>query len=303
MLSGAVFLLFGLGGIAAVVYMLFFDRSHALERLDRRMAVQDGPAPVPVVARRPRRQLTMPAFVAPLLARAEIEPTPQLFAIIGGVLALGTSLAFALLGVLVALIALTAGIVALIVYVRIRAERRTDALIEALPFYVDGVRQLMNIGTSLPQALTRSLPAAAVPIQRTFSPAARRIELGAPVGDSIQQLADRIAVPEVAMLAAAIRTNLRFGGSMTSVLNNLSQVVRERTRVKRELASATAEAKISTQLLVAIPLLLIVGLFLTSPTHRAFFLHDPRGHHQAIFAAVMQAIGTVLMVRMKRLPL
>lgn len=299
MLTGALFLLLGLGGIGCVAYALFFDRSHALERLDRRMAAQDEPTPV--VVRRAPRQLTMPLLAAPLLARAEVEPTPQLLGILGGILALAVSLAFALSGLLMALIILVAGPATAIFYVRMRAQSRTDTLIEALPLYVDGVRQLMNIGNSLPQALMRTLPASPPPIQRLFGPAIRRVELGAPVGDSIQQLADRVAIPEIAMLAAAVRTNLRFGGSMTTVLNNLAQAVRERMRIKRELASATAEAKVSTQVLVAIPLILTAFMFSTSPAHRHFFMSDTRGHHEAIFAAVMQAIGTVIMMRMKRL--
>lgn len=300
MLSGALFLLLGLGGIAGVVYVLFFDRSHALQLLDRRMGMQEEAAPL--IARRPRRRLTMPEFVAPLLARAEIEPTPQMLAILGGILALAVSLTFAVAGFFLALLILAAGPVIAILYIRMRAQRRTDAVVEALPLYVDGVRQLMSIGNSLPQALMRTMPTSAPPIQRLFGPTMRRVELGAPVGDSIQQLADRILIPEVAMLAAAIRTNLRFGGSMTSVLTNLSMAVRERMRIKRELISATSEAKVSTQVLVAIPLVLVVILFTTSPAHRHFFLYETRGHHEAIFAAVMQAIGTVAMMRIKRLP-
>lgn len=301
MLSGSLLLLLGFGGIAGVVYMLFFDRSHALELLDRRMAMQNEPAPA--IVRRSRRRLTMPAFVMPLLTQAEIEPTPQMLGIIGGILALAVSLAFAISGAILALVILVAAPIGVFTYVRIRARRRTDAVVEAFPLYVDGVRQLMNIGNSLPQALMRTLPTASAPIQRLFGPTMRRVELGAPIAESIQQLADRVAIPEVAMLAAAVRTNLRFGGSMTTVLNNLSAVVRERLRIKRELTSATAEAKVSTQMLVAIPLVLIAILFSTSPNHRNFFLNDPRGHHEAIFAAVMQTIGTILMMRMKRLPL
>jgi tight adherence protein B len=243
----------------------------------------------------------MPQRFAPLLARAEIEPTPQMLSILIGVWALIVSLVFALGGFFFALI-VAGGLASLPwFYVRMIANRRTNALIDALPFYIDGVRQLMSVGNSLPQALMRAMTNAAEPVQTVLGPAARRIELGAPIGESLQQLADRLAIAELSMLAAAVRTNLRFGGSMATILANLSQIMRERIRINRELSSATAEVKISTQMLIAIPLCLIALLFTISPIYRIFFFNDPRGHHMAIVAAVLQVIGMVIMTRMKRL--
>jgi tight adherence protein B len=303
-LIGAVFLLLGLGGIAGVGYMAFSSRAQNLTELDRRIAEHNHPV-APVARARParglHRALTMPHRFAPLLARAQIEPTPQMISILIGVLALSFSLVFAIGGIVFAL-ATVAVLAALpFVYVNARARRRTNALTDALPFYIDGVRQLMSVGNSLPQALTRAIPTAAEPIQAYLGPAARRIELGAPVGESVQQMADRLAIPELAMFAAAIRSNLRFGGSMATILNNLSQIMRERIRINRELSAAISEIKVSTQVLIAIPIFLIVLLFSSSPIYRTFFFSDPRGHHMALFAAVLQGLGIIIMMQLKRL--
>jgi tight adherence protein B len=131
--------------------------------------------------------------------------------------------------------------------------------------------------------------------------AARRIELGAPVAESMQQVADRLRVPEMAMLAAAIRVNVRFGGSMTTVLSNLGQIVRERLRIKRELRSATSEIKVSTWVLIAMPLVAMALLFTINPNYIDFFVRDPRGHRLAIIAFVLQCLGMLVMRRMMRI--
>jgi tight adherence protein B len=300
-LIGALLLLLGIVGIAGVGYVAFSDRAQNLTELDRRIGIR--PPPIAPTQRAPRapRTLSIPQRFAPLLTRAQIELTPKIMGILVGVLAVSFSLAFAIGGIVIALI-IAAALAALpVVYVRIVAERRTTALVNALPFYIDGVRQLMSVGNSLPQALIRAMVNAAEPIQTIFGPTARRIELGAPVGESIQQLADRLVIPEISMLAAAVRTNLRFGGSMATILNNLSHIMRERIRINRELGSATAEVKVSTQVLIAIPLALVVLLFSTSPIYRTFFMSDPRGHHMAVYAAGLQAIGIIVMMRLKRL--
>jgi tight adherence protein B len=298
-----LFLFVGILGLGGVGIVLLSARRREQVVLDRRMGGQMGlriEAPV-VVVRQRRALVTMPRRMNPLLAQAQIEPTPQLLAILIGVLALSFAISLAIGGLFIGLVVVAAEAGLIVIYVNARARRRRDTLIDAMPFYLDGVRQLMSIGNSLPQALQRALPTAAATVQSFLGPATRRIELGAPVADSMQLLADRLAIPEVAMLAAAIRVNIRFGGPMASILGNLAQIVRERLRIKRELASATAEVKVSTQLLVALPLLLTAFLLTSNPAYRAFFFNDPRGHRLAIIAAVMQGVGIMIMMRMKRM--
>jgi tight adherence protein B len=285
-------------GAAWFLYRHAETRKADLEGLERRIALQGGTVAAVV---RHVRPFAVPARMEPVLARAQIEPTPRLLAM----LVVGAGLAFCVtlvwLGVLEALGTVLLGAAVLVIYVRERARRRTEAFIEALPFFLDNIRQLLAVGNSLSQALLRGVASAPGPIQAYLGTAARRLELGAPVGDAVQQSADRLAIPEVAMLAAAVRTNLRFGGAMTGVIANLVYLIRERLRIRRELASATAEVRVSTRLLVAMPLALTAFLFATIPPYRAFFFHDPRGHHLAAAALVMQGLGMAMMVRLQRL--
>jgi tight adherence protein B len=190
---------------------------------------------------------------------------------------------------------------ALFWWIRRRAQRRIDALVEALPFYIDAVRQMQAVGSSLSQALERSLPEAPGIVRSYLAPAARRLELGAPVSEAMQQLADRLRVPEMSMLAAAIRTNIRYGGSISGVLSNLSAILRERMRIARELKAATSEAKVSSRVLIAMPLVAMALLMASNPTYVDFFLSDARGHRMAIIAVVLQAVGMLVMRRVMRL--
>jgi len=269
-----------------------------MEALERRIALQDG-----TVSSAPRhvRPFSVPARLEPVLARAQIEPTPRMLGIIVAVAGLTFCFVLFLQGLVIALGALLALAAGVVVFVRERARRRSEAFIEALPFFLDNMRQLLAVGNSLSQALLRSMASAPGPVQSYLGMAARRIELGAPLGDSMQQVADRLAIPELAMLSAAVRSNVRFGGPMTGIIGNLVYLIRERLRIKRELASATAEVRVSTRLLIAMPLALTAFLLLTIPSYRIFFFDDPRGHNLAMVAIVMQAMGMVMMIRLQRL--
>ena len=295
MLSGAAYLLLSLLIIAGVGWQLLAEQARQRAVIDRRLGLALSAAPPRAAA------LTVPDRIAPLLARAQIEFTTRAVGMAGGLLLL-IALSALLAAGPVAALAVMAGVpTALLGWVRRRAQRRVEALIEALPYYIDAVRQMQAVGNSLAQALERALTDAPAVVQSYIAPVARRLELGASVADAMQMLAERLRVPEISMLAAAIRTNMRYGGSISAVLLNLANILRERIRIKRELKAAISEAKISGRVLIVMPLVAMAALVAMNPDYIDFFLRDPRGHRLAIVAMVLQGLGMLVMRRVMRL--
>jgi len=301
-LNGLAFILLALLILSAIAWWMIALHRQELTRLDDRLARQSaGGAPVRRTAAAAATPMLMPAFLAPLLARAQIELTARPVGLVAGVNLLAAVAALLAAGPAAALGVLLLPALLGLLYARARARRRVDALIEALPHYIDAVRQMNMVGNSLAQALERSL-ADAPPIVRSYmAPVARRLELGAPAGEAIQMLADRLGIAEISMLAAAIRTNLRYGGSINTVLSNLSGILRARIRVKRELDAATAQARVSARVLIAMPVVALGLMVLMNPAYLDFFTGDHRGRRLAVIAVGFQGLGIVAMNRMMRL--
>ncbi|MBB3927027.1 tight adherence protein B [Sphingobium jiangsuense] len=300
-MNGLAFILLALLILSAIAWWMIALHRQELTRLDDRLARQSaGGAPVRRTAAAATPML-MPAFLAPLLARAQIELTARPVGLVAGVNLLTAVAALLAAGPAAALGVLLLPALLGLLYARARARRRVEALIEALPHYIDAVRQMNMVGNSLAQALERSL-ADAPPIVRSYmAPVARRLELGAPAGEAIQMLADRLGIAEISMLAAAIRTNLRYGGSINTVLSNLSGILRARIRVKRELDAATAQARVSARVLIAMPVVALGLMVLMNPAYLDFFTGDHRGRRLAVIAVGFQGLGIVAMNRMMRL--
>jgi tight adherence protein B len=303
MLNGLAFLLLAMLLLLAIGYQLLLANAQQLELLDRRIAARvGGTAPnVASATISAHRPVQVPDIIAPLLVRAQLTPTPRMLLTGAGALAILVIGALLIGGAVAGLVAATLPPIVLIAWVQNRARAHSEALVEALPFFLDAVRQLLTIGHSLPQALTRALPNAPAAIATYMGPAIRRIELGVPVVASLEQLATRLQIAELSMLVAAIRVNQRFGGPMAQVLGNLSSIVRERWRIKREIRSATSEVRVSTYLLVAMPILLSGFFLLTSRAYLDFFVGSAGGRQLAMIAAGMQLTGTLIMVRLMRL--
>lgn len=298
MVKGVAFLLLGLLLLTAVAVSLLFLRARKMAELDRRLARL---SPAGEALARRSTPLSTPDRIAPLLARAQIDLTNRLVGIAAGVATLIALFLLLLAGPVALLAFLLAAPALLYAWVSRRARRRTEALVDALPFYIDAVRQMQAVGNSLPQALERSLGEAPDIVRAYLAPMARRLELGAPAADAMQQLADRLRVPEMSMLAAAIRTSVRYGGSISATLSNLAAILRERLRIKRELRAATSEAKVSSRVLIAMPLVAMALLMAMNPAYIDFFLADPRGHKLAVVALGLQAAGMLVMRRVMRL--
>ncbi|MCB4862872.1 type II secretion system F family protein [Sphingobium sp. PNB] len=295
MLSGAAFLILSLLILMGIGWPLLARQARQRAAIDRRLGLAPTAAmPRPAV-------LAAPDRMAPLLAQAQIDVTARALGMVGGGLLLIALFALLAAGPVAAL-AVVAGVpMALVGWVRRRAQRRVEALIEALPHYIDAVRQMQAVGNSLAQALDRALADAPAVVRSYIAPVARRLELGAPVADAMQVLAERLRVPEISMLAAAIRTNMRYGGSISAVLLNLANILRERIRIKRELKAAISEAKISGRVLIVMPLVAMAVLVAMNPDYIGFFLRDPRGHRLAAIALVLQGMGMLVMRRVMRL--
>jgi tight adherence protein B len=290
---------FGLALIAlgAVGWMLIAERRELATAMDRRL---DGLRANTAAQFEPVVIEELRAF-GPMMLQADVEITRErALTLVIAVLA-ATVLALILSGPLLALVVVLGLPACGYLWLRRLARTRIAALVEGLPHYIDGIRQLLAIGASPAQAVVRALQEAPQAVQRYFEPAARRVELGTSVDDAIDQLARSLRVPEVSMLAAALRTQMRFGGSIGLVLTNLAQLLRDQINVRRDLKAATAEARVSAKVLIAMPLVAMGMLVLGNPEYPEFFLSDPRGQNLGLIAVVLQAAGIIVVRRQMEL--
>ena len=298
MVTGVSYLLLGIIALGMTLAYIADARTRMLAAVDRRLA-----ALIPAIDAMPGRQvaISLPDRLVPLLARAQVELTAGHLRILVALPIAAALIALLLAGPLAALAVIMGLPLAALAWLQARAAGRIEALGEALPHYIDAVRQLQAVGNSLSQALERALVDAPEAVRSYLAPAARRLEMGAPLGETMEQLADRLRVPEVSMLAAAIRTNLRYGGSIANVLANLSGILRDRARIRWDLKAATSEAKVSSRVLIAMPLLAMIMLVALNPGYITFFTEDERGPTLALVALGLELTGIVVLRRVLRI--
>ncbi len=177
----------------------------------------------------------------------------------------------------------------------VMAARRVSEIAAAMPTFLDRVRQLLSIGTSLPVAFERASHDAPPKLARLLSPAIRRIGNGGSFADSLQQSAQDIDLHEMRLFVTAVTVNTRFGGSLTQSLANLVAYLRKRASIERELRSSTAQIRASAWVLGLLPLGVAAMIFLQNPRYADWFLSDPSGRWMLAYCIMSQIVGAALM--------
>jgi tight adherence protein B len=204
--------------------------------------------------------------LAAALARADLPLTAAEFAVI---VVLAGALGFAvgaLRGGLLAglLLALLAGLLP-VLYLRLRESRRRQAFTAQLPDVLTLLVGALRAGYGLSQALEMLVQELEPPASTEFGRVMRAVELGQPVQRALSEMAQRVGSDDLDLVVTAITVQYEMGGNLAQTLETISETVRERIRLLRQVQVLTAQQRFTGYLLAAWPLFLAVALYLLNP--------------------------------------
>lgn len=124
---------------------------------------------------------------------------------------------------------------------------------------------------------------------------------GMPLPDALKEFARRVLLLDARFFVTAVLIQRESGGNLAEILDNISTVIRDRFRVKRQIRVISAHARMTGFVLVGVPPTLAFVLFLINPDHLGTLTGSPLGM-QLIYAAVtMQILGTLIIRKMVKL--
>ena len=119
------------------------------------------------------------------------------------------------------------------------------------------------------------------------------------LADAVAKLPERVPVPEANFFAIVITIQQHAGGNLSEALGNLSRVLRERRKMKGKINAMSMEAKASAVIIGALPIIVMVLVYLTSPDYIMLLFTDARSATSSSAAlGVWMAIGIFVMRKM-----
>jgi tight adherence protein B len=169
-------------------------------------------------------------------------------------------------------------------------KRRTKLeyqLADALTIIASGLKG----GYSFVQGLDMASQQLEVPIKDETARVLRLIQLGLDTPRALLQLAERVNSYDYDMTVSATNIQLSVGGNLSLLLENIAATIRDRIRLRRDIAVLTAQGRMSGIILIALPIGIGVMLFVINPEYMSRLLDTEMGNNLLYGAILMQAAG------------
>jgi len=129
------------------------------------------------------------------------------------------------------------------------------------------------------------------PVGEEFRKVDEEIRLGMDPGEALVRLQKRVPVEDMGFFCTAIKIQRGVGGNLAEVLDNLSSVIRERFKIRRQLRVITAQGRLSGYILALLPIAVGFAIFLINRPYVMILFRHPFGKLLAVSAVVLQILG------------
>lgn len=186
-------------------------------------------------------------------------------------------------------------------WVRHKASSRMWKFEEQFPEAIDLIARALRAGHAFPTGLSMVADEIGPPVGPEFKQLYELQNFGISLSDALRAFAHRVPLIDARFFVTAVLTQREAGGNLSGVLDNLSSVIRERFKVKRQVKVVSAHARITASVLMALPP--TVGLIQTwlAPDNMALLLNDPLGQKMLIGAAVLQGTGMFVISKLVKI--
>ena len=186
------------------------------------------------------------------------------------------------------------GFVAPLGWLRVRISSRRDKFEEDLADALDLVAGSLRAGYGLEHGLDTVSKEGSGPCAEEFGQLLQELTLGADFETALNRLADRVESEDSRLLVTAVSVQRRTGGNLVEVLQQMSSVIRERQRVRRDVRVITTAPRVSGYVVSLLPLITAGFMFIVSRYYIDSLLNSNVGRLALVVAVVLVLIGLFL---------
>ncbi|MDY0870767.1 type II secretion system F family protein [Dongia rigui] len=175
-----------------------------------------------------------------------------------------------------------------------RRQKFTAYFADAIDVIVRGVRSGLTVGECL-NIVSRELPP---PVGPEFTLVNEGVKLGMTMAEVLQRMSDRLPTAEVRFFTIVLITQQSTGGNLAETLSKLSDVLRQRKRMRDKVTAMSSEAKASAAIIGSLPFILSGALAVLQPEIISLLFTTDIGNLWIGIGIVMMLIGSLVMRQM-----
>lgn len=177
------------------------------------------------------------------------------------------------------------------------AKRRIKKIEKQLVEMLVMVSNALKAGFGLMQAFDQAARQLDPPIAQELRQLRRDTQVGSTVEEAITNLGKRIGSYDLDIVVTAVLVQRNVGGNLSDILDGVAHTIRERERIRGEIATLIAEEMMTALLIGGLPVI-IAGLFyVMNPSYMTVLWTEPVGRIMLGSAIFMELCGLYLIKR------
>jgi tight adherence protein B len=231
--------------------------------------------------------------VALMLEQAGLSWSLQsyLFLVLGLTVGIGTMALIVSQSLTTAVIAAAIASILPYLFVRSKRSRRIAKFEEQFPEAIDLLGRAIRAGHPLSAGIRMVSEDGPMPVASEFRQVFEEQRFGLAFDDALLGIADRVDLVDVRILVTAILIQREVGGNLAEILDKISQTIRARFAIRRQLRTYTAQGRMSGYVLAALPPVLATAIFALDPSYVMLLFEEPIGRMMVVTALVLQIFG------------
>lgn len=179
-------------------------------------------------------------------------------------------------------------------WVILKRKQRLKRFGAQMPDAMELIARALRSGHSLASGFNLVATEMADPISTEFTRVYEEQNLGIPLEEALQGMADRIPNLDLKFFATAVILQRQTGGDLAEILDKIGYLVRERFKIYGQVQALTGEGRLSGVVLLALPPVLFLAVYKLNPEYISVLFTDTLGKQMLAAAAFMQFVGALV---------
>ena len=227
----------------------------------------------------------------------ELAPSMVLMLCLCSGLTLGGAVFVIQENLLTAAFASLCGFLIPVVMAMMARSRRQTLLMQQIPAMLEELARAAKTGRSVEQCLQLVANDTPTPLGSEMKIVASRLKMGVPLKDALQDLPERTGLMTLSLMNTTLVVQQQTGGDLVTVLNRLSQAVRDRLSFLGRLRAATAASRATATLMILLPPAILAFFLFRDANYFQELMGSAWGRNATILAIALEVVGAVWVLR------
>lgn len=179
-------------------------------------------------------------------------------------------------------------------YINNLKKKNSEAFEEQLGSCLMLISNGLRSGFSFEQAFESSAEDSKDPLKKEFDRAAREMKMGVNLERALNGVTERTDSTNMRLVTSAVLVQRQVGGNLADILDGVSNTIRERITIRKNIKTLTAQGRISGIIIGSLPVFMLLVIGIINPSYVSVFTTTLIGRLMLAVCAFFELVGALI---------